>query len=164
MKLKNNSPENSPAQHSSDDAGLQSVLNLIQVCFSYMDARINPPSSMHKLTLADVALQCNSGEVWSIGDPIHACMFLTDMGESLRIGRLAVAESMRGMGVARKLVKLAEERAKQSGKKELELLTRVELVENHSAFEKLGFVRAGEGTHAGFDRPTYIRMAKQVQL
>lgn len=153
-----------PMQMLQDDSRLAAILELIQVSFSYMDGRINPPSSMQKLTLADIALQCETGEVWAIGNPIKACMFLTDMGDSLLLGKLAVAIDARGNGLARELVKVAEERVKFSGKKELELLTRIELVENHLAFSKLGFVKVGEGTHAGFDRPTYIRMTKQVAV
>jgi len=152
-----------PVQISRNDARLGSILKLIQVSFGYMDDRINPLSSMHKLKLADVALQCETGEVWAIGDPVKACMFLTDMEDSLLLGKLAVAEDERSNGLARELVKVAEGRVKLRGKKYLELLTRVELVENHQAFSKLGFVKVGEGTHTGFDRPTYIRMTKQVQ-
>ena len=43
--------------------------------------------------------------------------------------------------IARALVDLAEDRAKASGLGALELETRIELIENHEAFQRLGFVR-----------------------
>jgi len=38
----------------------------------------------------------------------------------------------------------------------------VELVENHAAFAKMGFVRTGESAHPGYDRPTSITLRRAV--
>ena len=128
-----------------------------------METRIDPPSSMHRLSLDDVAEQCERGEVWSIGDPPQACMFLKYKVGSLYVGKIAVAENQRGKGLARKLVQVAEERARALALPFLELETRIELVENHRAFERLGFEKTSDGSHPGYDQPTFIVMRKPVR-
>jgi hypothetical protein len=42
------------------------------------------------------------------------------------------------------------------------LQTRVELVENHAAFSRMGFAKTGESAHPGYDRPTSITMRRAV--
>lgn len=125
-----------------------------------MDGRIDPPSSMHRLTLADIAEQCQSGEVWVCGDPPQACIFLTERDGRLYLGKLSVEAALRGRGVARALVDLAEARARMRGIDALELDVRIELVENHATFERLGFEKVAARSHQGFDTPTYFTMRK----
>lgn len=140
------------------------LLALIRESFSYMDGRIDPPSSMHRLTCGDIARQAVAGEVWVIGSakaPL-ACVFLTPKPPSLYLGKLAVAERARGMGHARTLVALAEDRARVLGLTELTLQTRVELVENHMTFRALGFVQSGETVHPGFERTTSLTFTKAI--
>lgn len=149
-------------RHRPDDPALADVLTLIRDSFAYMDGRIDPPSSMHRLTLADVARQCSTGEVWSLGPPPVACMFLTPRRDSLYLGKLAVAAAWRRQGLAARLVGIACDRARARGLDRLELQSRVELTEVHAAFARLGFVRTGETAHPGFDRPTTITMARRV--
>ena len=151
-----------PEIHNSESEELGSILRLIQASFAYMDGRIDPPSSMHRLTLADIVEHCSSGEVWTVGDPITGCMFLTPKVDSLYIGKLAVCDSERGKGIARRLVEHAEGRAAAQGKSSLELYTRIELTENQLAFSKLGFKKVSKESHPGFKKPTYIVMRKLV--
>tara|TARA_R110002020_G_scaffold10051_22_gene38983 strand:- start:16055 stop:16447 length:393 start_codon:yes stop_codon:yes gene_type:complete len=127
-----------------------------------MDSRIDPPSSMTRLTLADIAKQCETGEVWVVGDPPVACVFFKELDGCLYLGKLAVDDTARGQGLARRMVDLAVERAAARGLPEVELQARVELVENHAAFTKMGFRKTGETAHAGYDRPTSITMRKPV--
>ena len=44
----------------------------------------------------------------------------------------------------------------------LELSTRIELVENHATFARMGFAKTAETAHEGFDRPTSIVMRAPV--
>ena len=140
------------------------VLALIRTAFAYMDGRIDPPSSMHRLDAAEVARQAETGEVWVIGpaDAPRACVFLTPKPGTLYIGKLAVAGPARGRGLARRLVGLAETRALALGLPVLELQTRVELTENHAAFARLGFARVGGTAHPGYDRITSYTYRKPV--
>ena len=127
-----------------------------------MEARIDPPSSMHRLTREALAEACETGEVWSLGPPPRACVVLTFKPDALYLGKLATDKTLRGQGLARQLVEIAEHRARALGLPRLELQTRVELVENHRAFERLGFVKTGETAHDGYDRPTSITMQRPV--
>lgn len=153
-----------PVKVTSDSPTIPSILHLIQTAFAYMEHRVDPPSSMHRLTTDKIKDQCDSGEVWVIGEQPIACVFLNKKGDSLYIGKLAVREDMRGSGLARKLIDLAEQRAGFMGLSVLELKTRIELVENHLTFQQLGFVKTGESAHEGFDRPTSIIMRKPVTI
>lgn len=149
-------------RHKPSDPELADLLHLIQTSFAYMEPRIDPPSSMYKLTLQAIADQCERGEVWSIGSPVKACVFLTHKKDCLYLGKMAVAETARGQGLARQLVMLAEKRARLHGFDCLELQSRIELVENHQTFAQLGFVKCGESAHDGYDRPTSITMRKTI--
>ena len=138
------------------------VLRLIQTEFAYMDGRIDPPSSMHRLTTADLARQAAEGEVWVIGTPAIACMVLTPKPDCLYLGKLAVAAAHRGQGLARIMVDLACARAQARGLPAVELQTRVELTANQAAFCALGFIEVARTAHAGYARPTSITFRKAV--
>ena len=143
------------------EADIPAVLALIRRCFAYMDGRIDPPSSMHRLTAE--ALANHEGEIWAIEEdgPV-ACVVLTPMEDALYVGKLAVDERARGRGMARALVDHAEVRAKALGFGALELQVRIELTENMRAFAGMGFVKTGETAHEGYARPTSITMRKEL--
>ena len=75
---------------------------------------------------------------------------------------MAVAADQRGTGLARPLVELAAERARPHGVETLELQTRVELVENHAAFARLGFVQTATCAHPGYTRPTSVVLRRTL--
>ena len=81
------------------------VLRLILDAFAFMGGRIDPPSSAHRLTVEDMAAQAETGAVWIIEDntaPI-ACLFANPRADALYIGKLAVAVTHRGQGLARRV-------------------------------------------------------------
>ena len=149
-------------QLAQDPASWQAVLSLIQSEFAYMQGRIDPPSSMQRLSLAALATQSETGEIWTLGTQPLACVFLTRKAEALYIGKLAVRADQRGRGLARRLITQAEARARALGLRWCELETRVELVENQASFRAMGFVETARKAHAGFDRPTSITFRKPV--
>ncbi len=151
-----------PRQIAPTSAQVPEVLDLIQRCFAFMESRIDPPSSMHRLSVEGVSEHCLRGEVWSIGTPPIACIFLKPKDPNLYISKLAVEPGMRGQGLARTLIQLAETRAIALALSGLELETRIELIENHETFRRLGFSKSGEGSHIGFDRTTYVTMHKTI--
>lgn len=144
------------------DPRLPEVLRLIQTEFADMDGRVDPPSSMHRLTLGSIAQEAEMHEIWAMGSPPGACVILTPKPGRLYIGKLAVAKSQRGQGLARDLMHHAEVRALDLGLAVLELQTRVELVENHATFRALGFEEYGRTAHEGYDRPTSITFQKRL--
>ena len=156
--------DQTPVRHTATDPTLGDILQLIKTSYAYMQDRIDPPSSMHRLTVADIARHCDTGEVWSIGTPPMACMFLNPQSDSLYLGKLAVSVAHRHQGLARTLITQAARRAQAHGKTFLELETRIELTENHQAFARLGFVKTAHAAHPGYDHPTFIVMRKPVGL
>lgn len=138
------------------------LLALIRAAFAGMDGRIDPPSSMHMLTEDAIAEQAVTGEVWVVGAPPVACVFLTPRPGRLYIGKLAVADGYRGRGLARHLIGVAEARAQSMGLPVLELQTRVELIENHAAFAAMGFTKTAETAHPGFARTTALTFQRAV--
>jgi GNAT superfamily N-acetyltransferase len=136
------------------------LLALIKRAFAGMEGRIDPPSSLHRITARDLAH--HDGEVWVIGTPALACMVLTQKPHTLHLGRLAVDPAHQGEGYAHILINHAETRARALGLPALELQSRIELVENHAIFFALGFEQSGATTHEGFDTPTSLVFTKAV--
>lgn len=151
-----------PYQLQSDSADIAHVLHLIRDSFSYMDGRIDPPSSAHDLTATDIADHCVTGEVWVIGAPPDAVVFLTPKSDHLYVGKLAVRDSCRGLGYGHALIASATARATALGLIGLELQSRVELVENHAAFARMGFRKTGETRHRGYARTTSLTMRRAL--
>lgn len=137
---------------------LADVHKLVQKEFAYMEHRIDPPSSVLRLSLEDIAEQADLGEIWVTGIPPVACAFLTRQDDALYLGKVAVEASARGRGLARCLVDVGLSRARAMGLKRLRLQSRVELTEVHQAFTAMGFVKTGDTSHPGYDRPTSITM------
>ena len=150
-------------QLATDPALWPPILALLHEAFAYMEGRIDPPSSLRNLTPEALTRQAEKGEIWMIGTPV-ACVFLTPKPGALYLGKLAVAASHRGQGLARQLIDLAEERARVLRLPALELETRVELVENQSAFRATGFQEVGRTAHPGYDRPTSITYRRAVSF
>ena len=139
------------------------ILALVQESFAYMEARIDPPSSMHRLTPESVAGHARDEEIWIVEDGqggLAACVFFTRKPGRLYLGKMAVRQDCRGRGLSRRMVEKAAERAVALRLPLLELETRIELVENHRTFARMGFVKTGENAHAGYSRPTSITMQR----
>ncbi|MGH1490006.1 MAG: GNAT family N-acetyltransferase [Acidimicrobiales bacterium] len=146
----------------SDLEELQTVLELVRREFAYMDGLIDPPSSVHRLTIEDLA--SGPGEVWAIGTPPHACVVLTPKPGVLYVGKLAVSAAERGRGLANLLMAQAERRARELELPWLELQTRIELTGNQQTFIAMGFVETERTAHPGFDRPTSITYRRPVMI
>lgn len=140
------------------------LLRLLQSAFAYMDGRIDPPSSLHRMGIAELRAkaQHESLIIAIDGGDLVGCAFAEVRPDCVYVGKVAVALSYRRRGIARQLLAGAEAIARKRGLQALELQTRVELVENHRTFAALGFEKVAESAHAGYDRPTTITMRKHV--
>lgn len=140
------------------------LIALVRDSFAYMDSRIDPPSSLKLMGIEE--FKAKAAEETLIiaedGSSIIGCAFAALRDDCVYVGKVAVAESARGKGVARALFTAAEGLARTHGRKFLELQTRVELVENHATFTALGFRKVAESAHPGYSRPTSITMRKRV--
>jgi GNAT superfamily N-acetyltransferase len=147
-----------------DFADWERVRALILAAFAYMETRINPPSSALRLTTQSMKADADKGALLLAersGDLV-GCVFAQVKSDALYIGKLAVRPGLQGAGIGRKLVDAARDEARRRGLGILELQTRIELVENHATFARMGFVKTGEDAHEGFDRPTSITMRAKI--
>ncbi|MCO5732863.1 GNAT family N-acetyltransferase [Rhizobium sp. SSA_523] len=143
----------------------EDLLALILSAFAFMDDRIDPPSSAHRLTpmlLKDKA-GAEIGFLAEENGTLLGCIFCKPETGSLYIGKLAVLPGAQGRGLGLRLLAAAEAEARRLGLSRLRLETRIELIENHERFARWGFSRTAERSHAGYDRITYIEMTKQLE-
>lgn len=149
-----------PAPASFDD--WDALLSLILESFAYMEGRIAPPSSAHRLTPEALRDKARTEHVYLSDNPLTGCAFFAEQPDALYIGKLAIAPSCQGHGLGRAFVTEAEALARRLSLPRLRLETRIELTGNHAAFGRMGFVKTAEKAHAGFDRPTSITMEKPL--
>ncbi len=148
-----------------DFSGWGALLTLLQTSFAYMDGRIDPPSSLQGMTVADLQAKAQRERliVAHENGRLVGCVYADVRNHCVYVGKLAVEEQARGRGIARQLLEQADAVARAAGRPLLELQTRVELVENHASFAALGFKKTAESAHAGYRGPTSITMQRPVQ-
>ncbi|MDQ2095769.1 GNAT family N-acetyltransferase [Rhodalgimonas zhirmunskyi] len=153
-----------PQRLTADAPALPGVLSLLHRAFAYLDGRIDPPSSLTRMTHENLSEEANRHQVWAIleGDAPIACMILTPKPATLYLGKLATDPRQRGRGLARVMINQAETIARALALPSITLQTRIELLENHATFRALGFVATGETTHPGYTRPTSLTFTKQL--
>lgn len=146
------------------EADFEAIGRLLTAAFAFMDGRIDPPSSLHRLTPADLASKADAHGclVARIEEDLVGCLFIEDKGDALYLEKLAVSLDRRNAGIGKSLVQSASMVAQSLGRNRLRLQTRIELVENHAAFEAMGFEKIAETAHPGYDRPTSIIMEKSL--
>ncbi|MGI3169314.1 GNAT family N-acetyltransferase [Pseudooceanicola sp. C21-150M6] len=164
-------PVPAPIRLSPNAPEIPATRDLLIRAFAYMEGRIDPPSSLGRMTEGSLRRDAEEKELWiipgpglpgqSISAPL-ACVILTPDQHHLYIGKLAVDETARGLGLARVLLDHAGTRARSLGLPLLRLQTRVELTENHATFMALGFQEVGRTAHSGYDRPTSITYERAV--
>ena len=146
------------------DYAFGAILQLIQEAFAEQSGKVNPPSSMNHLTVADVKSHAVNDAILAIesGGVLVACIFTTQQNNEIYLSKLSVALSARGKGHAKTLIESAGAFAQQRGILKLTLISRVELTENHAFFGHLGFEKTRESRHPGYDRPTEIHFERRL--
>jgi len=152
------------AQATKKYSGWTELLQLLQDAFAFMEERIDPPSSVHRLTATSLAAKSQEEALFlaTDGDEVVGCVFASRQRDSLYVGKLAVRKDRQRHGIGRRLMDAAEEHARDSGLRYLELDTRMELTENHETFAAMGFIKIAEHAHEGYNRPTFITMRKRL--
>lgn len=132
------------------------LLDLLREAFAYMEGRIDPPSSLSKLNQEKLTKKVRDELLFVAleGDEIVGCVFARPDDDYVYLGKLAVKTAYRGRGLSRRLVERVEHLARHAGLSEVEIETRVELIENQSLFEHFGYQKTAENSHDGYDRPT----------
>lgn len=142
----------------------EAVMALLQEAFAFMEGRIDPPSSLARMHAADLACAAKTGValIAEAGPRPVGCLFARIAGDSLALTKIAVAEGWRGQGLARRLIAAAEAEARARGLDALSLQSRVELMESHAAFARLGFKMVGSSAHPGYGRPTSLTFRRPI--
>ena len=140
------------------------LVALVRDSFAFMDSRIDPPSSLRNMGIDEFKAKAVEETLIVAKEDqiVIGCAFAALRDDCVYVGKVAVAQSARGKGVARAMLAAAEALARHHGHKFLEIQTRVELVENHATFAALGFKKVAESAHPGYNRPTSITMRKRV--
>ena len=97
-----------------------------------------------------------------VGSPPIAAMVMQEKPGTLYLGKIAVAATARGQGLARQMVAFATNIARARNLPNLTLQSRVELTGNHATFRALGFTETGRTTHEGYQKPTSITFTMAV--
>lgn len=138
--------------------------SLLVWCFAGMAGRIDPPSSLARMTAADLAAKAANEDLFVLTLDHHlvGCLFGTPKASGYYVGKLAISPDHRAKGLARQLIDAAAARACDLGCAWLELESRVELPENHATFQALGFAITGQTAHPGYDRPTSFTFRRSL--
>ena len=137
---------------------------MVREAFEYMGGRIDPPSSLGAMGVADFIKKAQDETliVAQINNQLIGCAFAEIRNDCVRLTKVAVHQAFRRQGVTRCLFEAADGLARQMGKRSLELQTRIELTENHRAFGALSFIKVAETAHPGYSRTTSITMRRAV--
>lgn len=140
------------------------LLALLNKAFSFMEGRIDPPSSVLQMTAQGLHHKAGVEDFFLIqhNDQPIACLFGQPKGDYYHIGKLAVDHCARGEGLARGLLDAAMREAARRGLSGVELQTRTELRENHRAFRAMGFRLAAASAHDGYDRATSLTFRRPL--
>ncbi|MEC3861086.1 GNAT family N-acetyltransferase [Mesobacterium sp. TK19101] len=146
-----------------DFSDWQGLLDLILLSFAYMERRIDPPSSAHRLTLDTLRQKARDEHLYlSGGASLTGCAFFAERPGTLYVGKMAIHPDRQRTGLGRAFMVEAEALARRLGLTRLHLETRIELTEVHEAYRRMGFVKTAEKAHPGFDRPTSITMERTL--
>lgn len=129
-----------------------------------MEGRIDPPSSLHKMTATSLQQKAEEETLLLAfnENKLIGCCFLADEGEKMYLGKLAVSTTCQSAGVGAALVSFALELCRAQEKRIVELQSRVELEEVHAFFRTFGFQQTSTTTHEGYARPTSLTMALEL--
>src|SRR3546814_12385543 len=101
-----------------------------------MEGRIDPLSSLHRLDASKLAVKAMEEELVLayVDGALAGCLFAAPRGDALYLGKIAVRPGLQGRGLARRMLALAEARARARRLKALEPQARLPLTANHPPF------------------------------
>ena len=149
-------------RHNGEFGDWAALHRLLHQAFASMEDRIDPPSSLHRMTPETLREKARAESLLLAfsGSQLVGCGFGAVINNLLYLSKLAVDPAHQRRGILRKLVTEFGEDARQRGLVGLCLQTRIELIENHATFQALGFSKSAETAHPGFDRPTSFTFRK----
>lgn len=127
-----------------DAAIWQDVLMLLRHAFAYMEPLQGFPPRVIALTPADIAARAAGGAAWGVfsGQQVVACLFTRasrDVPDALFLSMLATDQSVRGQGLAGRLLAAAEAHARGLGISTITLDTGSALTDLRRRYRAWGF-------------------------
>jgi len=151
-------PDGFPVQRCADIARAREIHAFTHAIFGALD--IDPPSSVLKETEADFTKRLSDETCFVVeaAGKLIGSMFCRLDGDTLYVGRLAVAPDFRRRGIANALMQAAKTEARRIGARRITLGARIALPGNVALFRRHGFAIVRETCHPGFTRPTSYDM------
>jgi ribosomal protein S18 acetylase RimI-like enzyme len=145
-------------------ADAPTLAHLIATAFAqYRDTLVPPSGALHETPrgISDELGQPGHLAFIAVEDAVAAgCVLCKPEDGDLYFGRLSVLPSMRGRGIAQRLIEAVEAHAHAQRFPAVLLSVRIALPENRLLFARYGYVEISRHAHDGFDHPTFIRMRK----
>ncbi|GHB19434.1 GNAT family N-acetyltransferase [Salinicola rhizosphaerae] len=92
------------------------------------------------------------------GDRLAGLLVLKPQADSMLLDNVAVAPAFQGRGIGRRLMQLAERRARALGLDAITLYTQVKMHENREIYRRYGYLEMHRATERGLER-VYLRKA-----
>ena len=144
-------------------ADAQAIGALVEAAYGHYVERIGKrPAPMDE----DYAEVVRRGHTWVAEDAgalagvLAGVLVLEPGADHLLIENVAVSPGWWGQGVGRRLLELAEERAREAGLAELRLYTNALMTENQAYYARRGYRETGRQVVDGFDRVYFAKPAQ----
>ena len=138
----------------------------IAASFAQYRGKLVPESGAFRETAEGIAAEFNKGAAAIVAErngEMLGCVLVEELEGDLYFGRLSVLPSVRGLGLARRLIDAVEAEARRRGLSGVRLGVRVVLTGNQRLFTALGYGETSREAHPGFDHPTSINMRKPLR-
>jgi N-acetylglutamate synthase-like GNAT family acetyltransferase len=139
-------------------ADAPAIGSLVEEAYGHYVERIGKrPAPMDE----DYAEVVRHGHTWVAEEAgtLAGVLVLVPASDHLLIENVAVAPGWWGRGVGRRLLELAEERAREAGLAELRLYTNARMTENRAYYARRGYRETGRQLADGFDRVYFTKPA-----
>lgn len=155
----------SPVLRTATAGDAAAIAAVIAASFEQYRGRLVPESGAFRETAETIAGELNKGTAALVAErngEMLGCVLVEAIDGDLYFGRLSVLPSVRGLGLARRLVGAVEAEARRRGLSGVRLGVRIVLTDNQRLFRALGYRETSREAHPGFDRPTSISMRKAL--
>ncbi len=139
----------------------EAVAELIRVAFGAIRTPLDPAPSALRESGDSVRrqIEAGGGAVW-IDAAVQGCVLWREQEGALYLGRLAVRPGRERRGIARALIRGAEQEAGRRGLVRVTLAVRLALEGNRRLFAAAGFRETALRAHEGYPAPTYVEAEK----
>jgi ribosomal protein S18 acetylase RimI-like enzyme len=136
-------------------ADLPAIREVVTAAYArYLSRMDRPPAPM----LADYGAAVDAGELWVTGQPVAGLIELTEDGDALHVGNVAVHPGSQGTGLGRLLMDFAERRSILLRLTRLSLYTNEVMTENQAIYTHLGYREVGRHTEDGYRRVYMVKL------